>query len=33
MYDYKEIGNYNKLFTCLYEKKEAIDFLFLHKQE
>ena len=33
MYDYKEIGNYNKLFTCLYEKKEAIDFLFSHKKE
>ena len=28
IYDYQNIGNYNKLFTCLYEKKEAIDFLF-----
>ena len=28
IYDYKNIGNYNKLFTCLYDKKEAIDFLF-----
>ena len=29
IYDYKNIGNYNKLFTCLYDKKEAIDFLIL----
>ena len=28
IYDYRNIGNYNKLFTCLYDKKEAIDFLF-----
>ena len=28
IYDYQNIGNYNKLFTCLYDKKEAIDFLF-----
>ena len=28
IYDYKNIGNYNKLFTCLYDEKEAIDFLF-----
>ena len=28
IYDYKNIKNYNKLFTCLYDKKEAIDFLF-----
>jgi len=28
IYDYKNIGNYNKIFTCLYNKKEAIDFLF-----
>ena len=28
IYDYKNIGKYNKLFTCLYNKKEAIDFLF-----
>jgi len=27
IYDYKNIGDYNKLFTCLYEKKEAIDYL------
>ena len=27
IYDYKNIGEYNKLFTCLYDKKEAIDFL------
>ena len=33
LYDYKEIGNYNKLFTCLYEKKEAIDFLFSHNKD
>ena len=28
IYDYKNIKNYNKLFTCLYQKKEAIEFLF-----
>ena len=28
IYDYTNIQNYNKLFTCLYDKKEAIDFLF-----
>ena len=28
IYDYKNIGNHNKLFTCLYDEKEAIDFLF-----
>ena len=28
IYDYKSIKPYNKLFRCLYEKKEAIDFLF-----
>ena len=28
IYDYKNIGKYNKLFTCLYNKKEAKDFLF-----
>ena len=28
IYNYKEIENYNKLFTCLFDKKEAIDFLF-----
>ena len=28
IYDYKNIGNYNNLFTCLYDKKVAIDFLF-----
>ena len=28
IYEYKNIGNYNKLFTCLYDKEEAIDFLF-----
>ena len=28
IYDYQDIGNYNKLFTCLFDKKEAIDFLF-----
>ena len=27
IYDYKNIGEYNKLFTSLYDKKEAIDFL------
>ena len=28
IYDYKEIKPYNEIFTCLYEKSEAIDFLF-----
>ena len=28
IYNYKDIENYNKLFTCLFDKKEAIDFLF-----
>jgi hypothetical protein len=28
IYDYNNIKNYNKLFTCLYDKREAIDFLF-----
>ena len=28
IYDFQDIKNYNKLFTCLYNKKEAIDFLF-----
>ena len=28
IYNYDNIQNYNKLFTCLYDKKEAIDFLF-----
>ena len=28
LYDYKNIKYYNKLFTCLYDKKEAVDFLF-----
>ena len=28
IYDYTNIKNYNKIFTCLYDKKEAIDFLF-----
>ena len=28
IYDYNNIENYNKLFTCLYDKSEAIDFLF-----
>ena len=27
IYNYKQEGEYNKLFTCLYDKKEAIDFL------
>jgi hypothetical protein len=29
IYDYENIGRYNKIFACLYDKKEAIDFLFL----
>ena len=28
LYDYHNIKIYNKLFTCLYRKNEAIDFLF-----
>ena len=28
IYDYEHVKNYNKLFTCLYDKNEAIDFLF-----
>ena len=28
IYDYKDEGIYNKLFTCLYDQKEAIEFLF-----
>ena len=28
IYDYENIKNYNKLFTCLYNKKEAIEYLF-----
>ena len=27
IYDYKTVGDYNKLFNCLYDKKEAIDYL------
>ena len=33
IYDYKNIQNYNKFFTCLYEKKEAIEFLFSKTNE
>ena len=33
IYDYQNIKNYNKLFTCLNEKKEAIDFLFSKKEQ
>ena len=28
VYDYRNKQNYNEIFICLYEKKEAIDFLF-----
>ena len=28
IYNYQNIKKYNQLFTCLYEKREAIDFLF-----
>ena len=28
IYDYQNVQNYNRLFTCLYEKKQAIEFLF-----
>ena len=27
IYDYKDIKDYNKFFTCLYNKKEAIEYL------
>ena len=27
IYDYQTVGDYNKLFNCLYGKKEAIDYL------
>ena len=33
IYDYKEFMNYNEFFRCLYEKKEAIDFLFSKNSE
>jgi len=33
IYDYQNIGNYNKLFTCLYDNKEAIDFIFSKKSK
>ena len=33
IYDYTNIKNYNKLFTCLYDKKEAINFLFTKTSE
>ena len=33
IYDYNNIKNYNKLFTCLYDKREAFDFLFSKKVE
>ena len=33
IYDYKNIRKYNKLFTSLYDKKEAIDFLFSKTSE
>ena len=32
-YDYENVQNYNKLFTCLKDKKEAIDYLFSKKEE
>ena len=28
IYDYNNIQNYNKLLTCLYDKKEPINFFF-----
>ena len=28
IYDYRDKQNYNEIFICLYQKKEAIDFLF-----
>ena len=28
IYNYQNVKKYNKLFTCLYEKREAINFLF-----
>ena len=33
IYDYKNIGDYNKLFTRLYNKQEAIEFLFQNKED
>ena len=33
IYDYQTTRNYNKLFTCLYNEKEAIDFLFSKTSE
>ena len=33
IYDFKISKNYYKIFTCLYEKKEAIDFLFYKTKE
>ena len=33
IYDYNNIRNYNKIFTCLYDKNEAIDFLFSKKND
>jgi len=33
IYDYTKIEKHNKFFTCLYEKKEAIDFLFTKTSE
>ena len=32
IYDYKNIGNYFKIFTSLFDKKEAIDFLILKSE-
>ena len=29
IYNYKNIAKYNKIFRCLYDKKDAIDFLYL----
>ena len=31
IYNYIKIEDYNKIFTCLYDKKEAIEFLFSKK--
>ena len=28
IYSYKNISDYNRIFSCLYDKKEAMDFLF-----
>jgi hypothetical protein len=33
IYDYKNVGDFNKLFTSLYNKKEAIDFLLLQNKD